>query len=464
MAENRNLLISKRNAYSVMKSGNLPENVDRNEKPSDKLYISVSNNKDNLDSLKTTSPLGNISVFRVVDTLNEWSSYSADDVKHYADMQKNGELPEGVKVEKQSSEEFLEEQFKEQEMSFKKAIQPRDNSCLGIVISYINKAMDENNQELLGMMEELIKHDPNFEFLFRDGKLSRQVVNAFREQSNGELEYMMDTGEELEEETGGKFDVSKASFGELDKIADTPMDELIRESSEEIIIDNAQVQGVEEETKEDKQQEEEQKLEDSASEKKQNILNRIARMMLRVNLIKNVAARRKAQIAIEDSQKKSEQALSSKVKSGLAKLSGLIRGNGVKEKTEEDRDNNSLANIFKRSRLSNEATNKNNETNQSENEREKLRQERELQKAKEKADKGRKLTDHEQELLDKDREEKIRKADEMMRKNSTIGDVVISDEKIINNIVLVQKEAKEKVAERVEQKTNGEQEKDDEGR
>lgn len=464
MAENRNLLISKRSVYSVIKSGNLPENADRNEKSNDKLYISVSNK----DSLETTSPLGNISVFRVVDTLNDWSSYSADDVKHYADMQKNGELPEGVKVEKQSSEEFLEEQFKDQEMSFKKAIQPRDNSCLGIVISYINKAMDENNQELLGMMEELIKHDPNFEFLFRDGKLSRQVVNAFREQSNGELEYMMDTGEELEEETGGKFDASKASFGELDKIADTPMDELIQESSEEIIIDNAQVQEVEDESKEDKQQEEEQKLEDSASEKKQNILNRIARMMLRVNLIKNVAARRRAQIAIEDGQKKSEQALSSKVKSGLAKLSGLIRGNGVKENVAEDRDNNSLANIFKRSRLSNEATNKDTETNQSENEREKLRQERELQKAKEKADKGRKLTNYEQELLDKDREERIRKADEAMIRNSTIGNIEVKDKNINEKLMAVAQEAKARIElgkeTQVEQKTNETPDKDDEGR
>ncbi len=438
MVENRTFLINKKSIYSVIKTGNLPERTDKNEESKNKLYISASESKDkeNLDSLETTSPLGNISVFRVVNTLNNWTSYSADDVKHYVDMQKNGEMPEGVRVEKQTSEQFFEEQFKNQEISFRRAIQARDNSCLGIVISYINRAMDENNQELLGMMEELIKHNPNFEFLFRDGKLSRQVVNSFREQSNSDMEYMMDSGEQLEEETGGKFDASKASFKELDRIADTSIDELIRESSEEIIVDEQQI---DENVKESEQQ---QKLEAKASEKKKNILGRVARMTATVNLIRNAVARRRAQRAIEEGQKKSEQALDNKVRNGFSRVSGLRRGN-------ENRDTEDKDNTPKQSedRVREEST----ELEQ--------RQLKELEQAKKRETAGKKLTPYQEELLARAREASIKIADERMKQGRTIDNYTIKNKEIIENTVSVGI-----AAGRIGEKTNEEPHKDDEGR
>lgn len=428
MADNKSKkisLVNKQDLASIAKTGDIPkDNTEKDKK--ENLYISMKP-REQTESKETTSPSNNINVLLVKDSNRRKVSYSPNIIKKYADMQKRGEMPEGVSIAEEPVGKYLEKQFSKYKVDFEKAIQSRDNKNLELVALYITRANESNDKVALGIMIELIKNDPNYAFAFDGGRLDLNKLKGLSLMSEVDVKVGFDKAEELEDLTNGKFDSTKKTAEQIDKIADQDISQRIEtetqetENSLDVEIDNAET---------------EKDVENTTSTVKEKLSIGIATMVASLGAIKNISARQNAEKRINNAKLKTEQKIDSKAKEGLSKLGNL------RKTAENSKDSNSIENLFKRSSLS--ETSKESENKQLEDrarlEREKIDKEQELQRIRNRKEAGKKITPEEEALL---REETIRIAEQKMRDNNTIQQYR-AEESIVRQTVEVGRESAER--------------------
>ena len=419
MADNKykNFLVNKLDLASIANTGKMSTDVTKKQENQEKLYISVKQQME-ADSQKATSPSENISVLMVQNDKTGKASYSPSTIKKYAELKKEGKLPEGISISREPVGKYLEKQFSKYEVDFHRAIQSRDNSNLGLVALYITRVNENNDQVALGMMIELIKNDPNFAFAFRGGNLDLDKLKDLSLMSEADVKVGFDNAEEKEDMTNGKFDSTKMSAKKIDELADDQYIKDILEGEEqttadfETEVDNAKTSD---------------EVEDTSKNTRRNMVRNMTARIARLNVIRNISRRQREKVKIEEAQAKSEAAIESKAKLNVLKLNSLKR---------KDKNNNSLENLFNRSSLvgkeNDSTTQLEDRTRENREREERAKEEREkiavrdktLVKAREralrKAASGRKLNAHEQELIEQDKAERIRLGEQKMKALNTM--------------------------------------------
>lgn len=423
MADNKSktFLVDKMHLANIAVTSQIPKN--QSNKPEDKVYISKKEPDKNEDP-STTSPSENINILFVRDSNTGELHYSADTVKKYADLRKEGNMPEGFSIHQEPVGKYIEKQFSTYQVDFEKAIQSRDNKNLGLVALYMTRAHESNDQVALGKMIELIKNDPNYAFAFRRGTLDLNKLKGLSLMSEADVKAGFDNVEELEARTGGKFDSTKWSARGIDKIADEDIEEILMKNAEEI--------QVAEELPEQEIQdaESEQDVDVASNTARENLTRAIAVMVASLSSIKNLPTSQRIQKRMAEMFDKSKLAIDNKVKAGIFRINNKREENRLQE-------NNSLENLLERSSLNKtQPTTEENTTAQLDDrhelDRERIAEKRKLEEAKARKAAGRKLTPEQEELLAQDTEERIRIAENKMKENNSIDQYKVSSTVIAN--------------------------------
>ncbi len=452
MADNKykNFLVNKVDLASVAKTGKISTDITKSEesKKQEKLYISVKQ-QDETTSQKSTSPSENMSVLMVQDEKTGKASYSPSVIKKYAELRKNGKLPEGVSISREPVGKYLEKQFSKYEIDFQKAIQSRDNSNLGLVALYITKANENNDQVALGMMIELIKNDPNFAFAFRGETLDLDKLKDLSLMNESDVKVGFDVAEEKDELTHGKFDSTKKSAQEIDALAEQDISQELEASQQEIStnfdleIDNAKT---------------EEEVADVSNNARKNIVKNMAAMVAGLGMIRNVATRQKGIEKINEAQAKSEQKIDSQAKANALRVKSLRK---------KEKSNNSLENLFNRSNLAGKTddtpqlANRDKSDDRAREEKEKIERQHALERAKARQAAGKKLNARDQELLEQDKAERIKLGEQKMKELNTMGQYRAEDS--IQNTVKVGKESAERREKESQERTSGKNDQVQEG-
>lgn len=448
MAEAKNRtthLVDKMKLAYLAKTGKISKDDDKASQKTaqDKVYVSM---KKQIAEEKATSPSENINVFLVREEKSGRVSYNADIVKKYNDMRKNGTLPENFKITQEPIEKYLEKQFNKYRVDFQKAIQSRDNANVALVARYINDAVENNNQVALGMMEEFIKKDPNYAILFEGGKLNLKKIQEIARMEDHKAQVGLDELERKDDETHGKFDSTKATAREIDMAAENEFEQNIENEAQEAEISS------DSEMEKSSNEEEVQEVSDKTE---RTFARRIATLVAGLSLIRNPLARQRAEDKTQDIQNRSKESIFNKARRNLSRIGAL------RSKSENNKDNNSLNNLLKRSSLlkenapddemqledrtreSIEKTEKDKTLREriaerTRNAREQSK-ERELEEARRRERTGKKLSSRQQEIIKEDNDKKIELADQKMKANRTFDDLVL-DKEIVQKTVSAGKE------------------------
>lgn len=452
MTENKNrtiFLVDKVKLAHLAKTGEILKDDDKTSKKTaqDKVYVSI---KKQSAEEKATSPSENMSVLLVRNEISKEERYNPAIVKKYMEMKQNGTIPKNVRVTQEPIEEYLEKQFNKYSVDFEKAIQSRDNTNVALVARYINDAVENNNQVALGMMKELIKKDPNFAILFEGGELDFEKIRDIADMEDHKATVGLDELERKDDETAGKFDSTKATAREIDKAAENEFEQNIENEAQEAEISS------DSEMENSSNEKEVQEVSDKAE---RTFARRIATLVAGLSLIRNPLARQRAEDKKQDVQNRSKESIFNKARRNLSRIGAL------RSKAEDNKDNNSLNNLLKRSSLlkenapddemqledrtreSIEKTEKDKTLREriaerARNAREQAKEndkERELEEARRRERAGKKLSSRQQEIIKEDNDKKIELADQKMKANRTFDDLVL-DKEIVQKTVSAGKE------------------------
>ena len=170
MAENKNniSLVDKYNLAKLNRTGQMPKN--ESEKAQDKVFV-VRKKSDEKNDKQSTLPNQEFNVLFVNDANTRQTFYSANEVKKYDDLRKAGKMPEGFSIRQEPVGEYIQKQFSTYKIGFEKAIQSDGNEDIPVVLSYIIKAQENNDQVSLGKMADSLSGRDNYKFIFRGGRL-----------------------------------------------------------------------------------------------------------------------------------------------------------------------------------------------------------------------------------------------------------------------------------------------------
>lgn len=173
-------LVDKLSLYTMSKTGETSNS--KNNSLNDKVYVVIPSSDENQTS-KSTSP----SILGVRNNNTGEVIYSADEVKRFSDLRKQGKMSSEFSMQKEPVETYLKKEFSQYQVAFEDAIKSNGNENLPVVLRYIKEAYESNNKAVLGQMLELISGRANFEFMFRGGSLNINKIKRISELSDSDI-------------------------------------------------------------------------------------------------------------------------------------------------------------------------------------------------------------------------------------------------------------------------------------